>query len=99
MMLVYRITIPLIAIFGIVGNILNIIVLRSLSDIYDVDDDDDHDHDHDDGDDDVNDYDDDDDDDDDGEVCDECSLLVQLQSASVQGLRLLLSQGETASFP
>ena len=30
MMLVYRITIPFIAMFGIVGNILNIIVLRFL---------------------------------------------------------------------
>ena len=33
MMLVYRITIPFIAMFGIVGNILNIIVLRFLPQI------------------------------------------------------------------
>ena len=33
MMLVYRIIIPLIAMFGIVGNILNIIVLRFLPEI------------------------------------------------------------------
>ena len=33
MMLVYRIIIPLIAMFGIVGNILNIIVLRFASEI------------------------------------------------------------------
>ena len=38
MMLVYRIIIPLIAMFGIVGNILNIIVLR-----YFITDNDDHD--------------------------------------------------------